>query len=66
MSDLVLLGVVAGVRGIKGELRIKTFTGDPEALFDYGPLLKEDGTASYKGKITGQAKGQLLVRFDNQ
>lgn len=64
LQNLVLVGVVTGSRGLKGELRIKAFTADPEALFDYGPLTDEQGKATYKGRITGQGKGQLLVRMD--
>lgn len=61
---MILMGVVTGVRGVKGELRIRAFTDDPGALFDYGPLYTEDGSKSYRGTITGRARGQLLVRFD--
>ena len=64
VPDLVFVGVVTGARGLKGELRIKPITAEPDALFDYGPLLSEDGSKTYKGKITGHAKGQLLVRLD--
>lgn len=58
------MGVVTGARGLKGELRVKAFTADPEALFDYGPLTDEQGQASYTGRISGQGKGQLLVWLD--
>ncbi len=64
LSTLVLVGVVTGARGLKGEIRVKAFTADPEALFDYGPLTDETGKASYTGRITGEGKGQLLVRLD--
>lgn len=64
LSTLVLVGVVTGARGLKGELRVKAFTADPEALFDYGPLTDESGKGRYTGRITGQGKGQLLVRLD--
>jgi 16S rRNA processing protein RimM len=39
----VLMAVVGAAHGIKGEVRIKTFTGDPLALGDYGPLHTKDG-----------------------
>ena len=42
-SDLVLLGVVGAPHGVRGEVRIKAFTGDPLALADYGPLVDEAG-----------------------
>ncbi|WP_376986402.1 ribosome maturation factor RimM [Bosea sp. R86505] len=45
MSDdkLILLGVIGAAHGIKGEVRIKAFTGDPLAIADYGPLTDEKG-----------------------
>jgi len=63
-SSFVLVGVITGARGLKGELRVKAFTADPDALFDYGPLTDEHGKVTYKGKVTGHGKGQLLVRLD--
>lgn len=42
-DELVLLGVIGAPHGIKGEVRIKAFTGDPLALADYGPLVDETG-----------------------
>lgn len=42
-ADLVLLGIVGAPHGVRGELRIKAFTGDPLAIGDYGPLLDEAG-----------------------
>ena len=47
-ADLVLLGVVIGVRGLNGDLRIKSFTADPEDLAAYGPLWDEAGEISYR------------------
>jgi 16S rRNA processing protein RimM len=37
------MAVIGAAHGIKGELRVKTFTGDPLALADYGPLHARDG-----------------------
>ncbi|WP_332684695.1 ribosome maturation factor RimM [Bosea sp. (in: a-proteobacteria)] len=42
-DELVLLGVIGAPHGIKGEVRIKAFTGDPLALAEYGPLTDEQG-----------------------
>ncbi|MGX1743054.1 ribosome maturation factor RimM [Bosea sp. NPDC055353] len=38
MNDLILLGVVGAPHGVRGEVRIKTFTGDPLGIAGYGPL----------------------------
>ncbi len=41
----VLLAVVLGAHGLKGEVRVKTFTATPEQLSAYGPLHARDGRA---------------------
>ena len=62
-AEFVLLGVVTGVRGLKGDLRIKSFTADPEDLGAYGPLWDKAGEVSYRVKVTGKAKGHLIARI---
>ena len=62
-ADLVLLGVVTGVRGLKGDLRIKSFTADPEDLATYGPLWDEAGEVSYRVSVIGEVKGHLIARI---
>ncbi len=42
-DDLVCVGAIAGAFGVRGELRLKSFTDDPETLLDLGPLLDETG-----------------------
>ncbi|MBX9910051.1 MAG: ribosome maturation factor RimM [Beijerinckiaceae bacterium] len=37
-ENLILLGTIGAPHGIRGEVRIKAFTGDPMAIADYGPL----------------------------
>lgn len=63
MTELLLVGVITGARGIKGELRIKAFTANPDDVCSYGPLFNEDGNKSWTVKQTGNAKGQVLARF---
>lgn len=43
MSELILLGIVGAPHGVRGEVRIKTFTGDPLAIAGYGPLSDSKG-----------------------
>jgi len=62
-AELVLLGAVTGVRGLRGEVRIKSFTADPEDLAAYGPLWNAEGTTKYRVKVLGQAKGQIIARI---
>ena len=39
----VLMGQFGAAHGLKGEVRLKTFTGEMLAIGDYGPLSSEDG-----------------------
>ena len=44
MSDKqILLGRILGPHGLKGEVKIKSFTADPLAVASYGAVLASDG-----------------------
>lgn len=53
----VCVGAIAGSFGVRGEVRLKSFCTDPEAIADYGPLTTEDGKQSFDVKITRPIKG---------
>jgi 16S rRNA processing protein RimM len=42
-EKLVLLGEFGRAHGLKGEVRLKSFTEDPKAIARYSPLQSEDG-----------------------
>ena len=42
-EKLIVVGQIAGAFGVRGEVRVRSFTDDPEAIFDYGPLLDAAG-----------------------
>ena len=39
----VCLGQIGAPHGVRGEVRLRSFTGEPEAIAGYGPLETEDG-----------------------
>jgi 16S rRNA processing protein RimM len=43
MAEDILLGVVIGASGLKGEVKVKTFTATPQAIAHYGDLHTRDG-----------------------
>ena len=55
-QDRICVGAIAGVRGLKGEVRIKSFTANPDDVAAYGPVSTEDGVTSYRIKVTAHAK----------
>ena len=58
----VQMAVIGAPHGVKGEVRVKTFTGDPLALGDYGPLRAADGRIFTVAAIR-PAKIVVVVRF---
>ena len=61
-SNPIQMAVIGAAHGIKGEVRVKTFTGDPLALGDYGPLYARDGRAFEIAAIR-PANEVVVVRF---
>jgi 16S rRNA processing protein RimM len=55
------LGVITGAHGVKGRVRIKSFTAEAEAIASYGPLSDERGERRFTVEVTGTSKGTLLA-----
>ncbi len=43
LSSPILLGIIGAAHGVKGEVRIKSYTADPTDIGAYGPLTAPDG-----------------------
>ena len=61
-SDLIQVGRVAGAFGVRGEVRITSFTAEPLALVDYRDLRREDGSAGLTLTSGRPAKGGVVAR----
>ena len=62
-SQLVLLGTITSPRGIRGEVRIKSFTEVPSEIAAYNPLWDAKAERQFRIKVTGEAKGQVVARI---
>ncbi len=62
LKNPVLMAQIGAPHGIKGEVRVKSFTSDPMALADYGPLFSHDGR-KFEISSLRPAKTVLVVRF---
>jgi len=63
MSERVCVGAIAGAFGVKGEVRLKSFCADPEAIATYGPLTSDDGAVSWEVRLTRPVKNGFAARL---
>lgn len=61
VSDLVVVGVILGAHGVRGDVRVKSFTAEPGALFDYAPFLSEAGDLLIDPVKARPAKDHYIV-----
>jgi 16S rRNA processing protein RimM len=63
VAERICVGRIGAAHGIRGEVRLKPFTGDPMAVAQYGALESEDGTRAFEIETIRPAKDFLVVRF---
>ena len=63
MARNILLGAVIGAHGLKGEVKVKTFTHSPEKLGAYGTLSTKDGRALTVAQLRASKPDEAVVRF---
>jgi 16S rRNA processing protein RimM len=63
VAGRVCVAQIGGAHGIRGEVKLKSFTADPMAVKNYGPLMSEDGAASFEIESLRPAKGHLVARL---
>lgn len=59
----VYLGVIIGAKGLRGEVRIKSFAEDPADVAAYGPLRTDDGR-TFTLSVTGAASGAVIAKVN--
>jgi 16S rRNA processing protein RimM len=59
----VCVGVVTGAHGVRGAVRLKSFTAEPEGVASYGPVEDEPGQRRFALQLIGNAKGVLIARI---
>lgn len=58
---LVLVGVIGAPRGVKGEVRLKSYTSDPKAIGGFGPLTDAAGRRRFPVERLRPLKDELLL-----
>jgi 16S rRNA processing protein RimM len=63
VADRVCVARIGAAHGIRGEVRLWTFTEDPMAVRRYGPLEAEDGSRVFEITALRPAKDHLVARL---
>ncbi|AYD02879.1 ribosome maturation factor RimM [Neorhizobium sp. NCHU2750] len=62
LENPILMATIGAAQGLRGEVRVRSFTADPIALGDYGHLYSEDGR-DFEILEIREAKTVVIVRF---
>lgn len=62
-NRLILLGEIAAAYGIKGEVRIKSYTTNPVDIATYSPLTDKSGRQIFKIETLRQQKSSLIAKL---
>lgn len=57
----ICLGIVTGAHGVRGLVRVKSFTTESASIGAYGPLEDERGERRFDIAVVGAAKGVVLA-----
>jgi 16S rRNA processing protein RimM len=63
-ASRVCVGQIAGAHGVRGLVRVKSFTEAPEAVTAYGPPTDESGRRVFRLELLSRQKGVWLARID--
>lgn len=62
-DNLIFVAQVGAAHGVKGEVKITTFTADPMAMAGYKTLLRQDGSPALAIASARPAKGGIVARL---
>lgn len=60
----ICVGMLAGAHGVRGDVRLKSFTDDPEEILFFDDIRRGPGGASISFKAKKQIKGGYAVSID--
>ena len=63
MTERICVARIGAAHGVRGEVKLWSFTEDPAAVANYGPLETEDGTRRFEIESLRRAKDHFLARI---
>ena len=61
----ICVGQILGAHGVRGLVKLASFTEDPEAITQYGELTDEAGARVFDVALVGANKGHWIARIDS-
>jgi 16S rRNA processing protein RimM len=61
MTAHICIARIGAAHGVRGAVKLWTFTEDPLAVKTYGPLVTKDGTRSFEVATAREANGHLVA-----
>lgn len=62
-SEQVCLGLIVGSKGLRGEVKVKSYTDDPQDVAAYGPVSTDDDR-TLNLTVTGAGKGVIIANVE--
>ena len=63
MTERICVAQIGAAHGVRGEVKLRSFTEDPAAFTSYGPLESEDGTRRFEIETLRPAKDHFVARI---
>ena len=63
MAAPICVARIGAAHGVRGAVKLWTFTEDPLAVRDYGPLMTKDGARQFEIASAREAKDHLVATF---
>ena len=63
MTAPICVARIGAAHGVRGAVKLWTFTEDPLAVRDYGPLMTKDGARQFEVTHAREAKDHLVATF---
>lgn len=60
-SNLICIGAIKGVHGVRGQVRLISFTEQPEDIFAYAPITDEKGARGFELTFRGIGNDHFIA-----
>jgi len=63
VAERICVAQIGAPHGVRGEVKLRSFTEQPEAFMSYGPLVSEDGKQRFEIEALRPAKDHFVARI---